>query len=421
MVSCLILCSCNKSDFLSSIPFLNNTNSNNSESISSESTTEVQEQTTEYKPEPNIVVTESEDEIEINTNAVNTYQSDQRGIILLNGEIKGNLKINKVEKLGIWDFNNYKAVSNGVKFSYAINISVDMSELMLSSEMATIEIEPVLYNRENEVIGGVADIGWSGFSTSSELYKATPSGTVEVNLQPYISNIDNDCYIGLKIRDKLSNAEFDEVYYDIGLLSNAKKGASLLRLDKTKRIKSINGAVYDIGISKAYFDEHLVNLDSEKEEYANFYDIKYFIDYKKSPKKKKGTTIREVANFDSFNKYKLNTSLVIGVQGDTDDSILYYNNKNAAWKIWNDDDDEVTKYVTIYKKSLTEGKVGGLWINRQAPKTTTETPSYARIRIEFPEEADARTDAEKLRFNGRYLVYQVELNNRPLKNKPEDY
>ena len=44
----------------------------------------------------------------------------------------------------------------------------------------------------------------------------------------------------------------------------------------------------------------------------------------------------------------------------------------------------------------------------------SEDPMYVRVIPEFTNERKARSDEEMLKFNGRYVVYQVELKARNL-------
>lgn len=393
------MCSCSPVD-----DFRGLQNKGAAEDTSSTESTEIIESTTAL----NFTYTLSDEPVEIDYGAKELYGKDQTGIVLKDGKVSGKLKINFTEKLGIWDYNNTKVVAAGVKYGYAINLDLDMTELMSEVDIATILVEPVLYNKAGEVIGGSANLGWSGFSTFAELYPSTPTCTLEVNLQPYVRNVPDGSYVGIRISDKLTGVLYDELFYNLELLTTAKKGPSLLKENKTKVIKSINGAKYEFSILNAYCDENQVDIDDRKT-WAKFYDIKYHLKYTKKPTKKN----REVANFDSFNKYKLNTSVVLGVNSDVDSTLLYYNTKNAARYIWSDRND-VELYVTTTKWPILPGKTASLWVNRMLPKTTTEEPTNIRIRVEFPEEADARTTSELSKFNGRYLVYQIEVTNRPL-------
>ena len=44
----------------------------------------------------------------------------------------------------------------------------------------------------------------------------------------------------------------------------------------------------------------------------------------------------------------------------------------------------------------------------------SKDPTYVRVIPEFTNERKARTDEEMLDFNGRYVVYQIELESRNL-------
>ena len=52
--------------------------------------------------------------------------------------------------------------------------------------------------------------------------------------------------------------------------------------------------------------------------------------------------------------------------------------------------------------------------NRKAEATTSVAPDFVRLRIEYPEEASARNFKQKLKFKGRFQVYQLRISERKL-------
>ena len=112
------------------------------------------------------------------------YQSGQDAYILKDGKQEGTMHFNLTQRLGIWDYGNPTVVSNGIYYSYAFNLKLDFTQYFSQVESAKIEVKPELVNSKGEIIGEIANIGWSGFDQIAEIYRSGPVKNIEVCLQP---------------------------------------------------------------------------------------------------------------------------------------------------------------------------------------------------------------------------------------------
>ena len=129
----------------------------------------------------------------------------------------------------------------------------------------------------------------------------------------------------------------------------------------------------------------------------------------------------DVAKFDEYKKMKMSSKLVVGVSSQSDKKILYNNYPKAKRFIYSNsvDEDDTEYYVATKDVYLGRGAQATYTDNRRVPSTATTKPEYLRFRVEFPEERAARTDDEMMKFNGRFIVYQIAPEERKLDAKPE--
>ena len=74
------------------------------------------------------------------------------------------------------------------------------------------------------------------------------------------------------------------------------------------------------------------------------------------------------------------------------------------------DVDDYVPYVTSNFPYIKKGETANNVTNRVLSyDLDSEDPMYVRVIPEFTNERKARSDKEMLKFNGRYVVYQVEL------------
>lgn len=326
----------------------------------------------------------------------------------------GYLKINFIEKLGIWDINNYQANQNGVKHSYAINYHVELVNYIEEKSMINVAVTPQLLAYDGSVIGGTGYVGWSGFTETVELYDNTPEGNAEVILQPITADFNTYAYLKFDITDVTNEVVFDSVYVDLKCLADAPDGAQIKTIDDETIINSICGASYSIKFHDVYLEEHRVKKDDVlKTGDYKFFDFCYVLNYLNGP-----TNDTEVLYFDSFNNYAITKAPIMEVYSDQDFTKLYDANYNAERLQWANRS-TTAKYINKFPDALYPGEVVDMSENRLVPDTTIVKPTYIRIVIKFPTEIKARTFDEVRDFNGRYLVYQLYLDSRILEEEPK--
>lgn len=325
--------------------------------------------------------------------------------IVKDNKVAGTLKLNRITKLGIWDWYNQTAVTNGIKYSYAINFTIDFSESIKSADdNVKLISNAYLIDSSGNVVGKPCDVGWSGFEKVAQLYDSSPVMTVEIAVQPE-QNITENTELELCIKTS-DGKEFDPIILDGSELNNAVVGPSVKTVDAD--ISSINGAIYTIRIDNVHFSVNPTTFGSNKDDLKQYYDFGYAVWYKQAP-----NNDREVLSFDSNDGNSLQTKIVIGVQSDVDDTILYEQDTHALWFKYRDSS-ETMSYVTTGDATVKPGIEAQYLTNRTVPITTTVQPTYLRFRIEFPEEQRARNLQERLDFDGRYLVFQLPIGTRTL-------
>ena len=325
--------------------------------------------------------------------------------IMLDGVVKGYLNVNWVQKLGIWDLNNTKAVKNGIKSSYTMNFNVDFSESFYGQKQKTISIYPYLIRNNGKVVGEPCCVGWSGFEQTVELYDKSNSGNCEVGLQPEIKNYTKKTNLVLKITDDAGNV-YDDVYLSMKYLTKAEKGPSLLTDNKAAIIKCINGGKFSLKMRYVYKENHY-EYKNKNSDISPYFDFSYTIKYHSKP-----TNSKKDAIFDSNNGNKLQTKFVSYLTSDVDGTKLYDENPYAVHNLYNNKE-QYEEYVTTKFKSIAVGKSKKIISNRKLDKGSA-TPTYVRICFEFPEEVQARTLEQMKNFNGRFVVFQEMITDRAL-------
>ena len=346
---------------------------------------------------PNLYYKHSKDPVQINKCASIVYGPDEDAIILSDGVIYGSLKCNFVQLLGISDWYNTKVINNGITSSYTFNFSVDMSQALTNASNALIVPTVSIITTDGEQISDACSVGWSGFSTSAEIYTSTPTAVFEVGVQPTVKTIPQNALIKIDLVDTVSNTFYDPIYYSLDLLKNASQGAKLLTINDTATINSINGAIYQIDFKSAEFNIRDTEAGTRN---LSLYDITYELSYTQKP-----TNSRVVSIFDSFDNNKINPRLDFSVCSDSDSTLL---SEQVATALDVTDKNHSFKYVTT-TQSFGVGKGFRYVTNRYLPTGVDAAVNYLRVIVKFPEERAARTDSEMENFSGRFLVYQIKL------------
>lgn len=327
--------------------------------------------------------------------------------------IVGGLTVNFIEKLGIWDFNNAKAVSSSIKKSYVLNLKLDMSNFMNGRSTETIICTPYLLDGNDNIIGESCTVGWSGFNHKAEFFSNDSTKYIEVGLQPYVNDIKDSYKLKLELQTLSGNIKFQDIYLDINVLKQAKAGAKLLSNKDTTVITSANGAQYSIKINAVYREGHNYDDIYSEDSLEDFYDIVYTIKYLKGP-----TNKREVAIFDTYNKNALSEPMKFSLYTDTDSTRLY-KPENNVYRLKYSDSTDTELYVTRFSNPLFVGEKTTLTTNRKIPASTLTDCKYVRLAFEFPEEASVRSYNSLKSFKGRYVVYQLPVKSRKLQKEPE--
>lgn len=322
--------------------------------------------------------------------------------IMKDGGVYGSIKINWVQRLGIWDFNNHVAVTNGVKESYTINMVVDMSSNVDVGESLVVYVTPeIIVDGSNA--GNKCCVGWSGFPETAQLFDNDKDVIIEVGVQPEVLDLTN-AQVRLDISDS-NGVVYDSVTLGNEFLAGSAPGPSLIT-DGEVTVHSINGAEFTVGVGSVYYEQHVVG-EEQSDDVRNFYDFVYSLRYDMLP-----TNGREVTFFDSSNNFNIPGKLACYLTSDVDDNKLYDSNSDALRLKYSNNTD-VFPYVTETFVNVPVGKTATAQLNREST-CGAAIPEYVRVCFEFPEELDARSMEEIMQFDGRFLVFQQKIGEREL-------
>lgn len=327
------------------------------------------------------------------------------------GKKAGTAILNLVQRNRFGDWLNEESVKHSVNYSFAVNVSLRLSPLMKKYDDLTIKCKPELCDAHGDVYGTQCDIGWSGFSDTASLTTSSPTKTIEFCVQP-----EQKLKKGSKLKIEFYSLEdstlvLKPVYVTFNQLKNAKKGPKILTTKQRRVITSICGAKYAIIPKQVSFEMHKRN-DKPTDDALPYYDIDYQYQALKKP-----TNARNVANIVAYNgKDCIAGHATLGVQSNNSGEIYYQATKDAVRNSY--ENQGIPDLYYTKSINLPFGKSATYTINRAAAESDTNAPRFVRIRVEFPEESDVRTDKQKLKFNGRYLVYQIKITERKLAPSP---
>lgn len=333
---------------------------------------------------------------------VTPKKTGQRFEIVSEGKVWGTAKINQIEKLKFGDWSNSQARMNDVNYCYSYNITITPEVV---NDSVTVKTEPVVY-RDGSKISSPADVGWSGFPKVAEFYSGGDSSiTVEVCSQPEKKVRGSDIFM---LEFSIGEKEAESVQVAGKSVKQAKKGNCLLSVKDEVIIKSVNGAKYSVTPKKVYFEEHYQNASDRDAGTGHYFDISYQVKAIRAPVK----NVR-VDNVKGTGKNaRLVCQGVLGLQPQDSATVLYHANTNAGRVNYRDTDDLFT-YVDE-GAMLRFGYLRKVQTNRVAPEGANLGMQFVRLRVEFPEETKNRSRKELLKFNGRYLVYEIPITDRKL-------
>lgn len=349
-------------------------------------------------------VTDMKEPLTVSSSSIVTTNKSIKNssLICLDNKAVGILTVNKVEKLGIWDWYNKEAVAANVRYSYAINISIDLTTYFKNRSDAKIVPEVYLVDENDSIVGNTCNVGWSGFNQQADLFSDSTKAVLEIGVQPIKQKLKN-YKIKICLVDETNDQNFDPIYYSSAICKKAKKGAKILDQDDVIKIKSINGGKYRVRFKDIYKTTHSLLADNNVK--YDFYDMTWIMNYLSKP-----TNKRSVGVFDPNNRNKLSPSIQFYVTSDTDPTELIYSETSATQERQDEwGSASFNLYCTSTKKSLSVGDSFAYRTNRQIPSSTVVKPSYIRIHMVFDDEAKARKTNERMKFNGRYVVLQVPI------------
>ena len=314
----------------------------------------------------------------------------------------GTITVNQIEKVGINDINNEKAMNNSVNYSYSINITVRFKSTY--NEITNFTCVPKIYNGR-KLASSPACVGWTGFKTVTSVYGGSGSATIETGVQPEV-RVGKKSQLVLTFQDSEGH-KYDTLKMKNGILKKSKKGSKLLKTSKRVKINSVNGAVYSIVPVKVYFENHVLNSEALNKQRKNFFDIDYKVEAWKAPEK--NITVRGISGGKGAAMACIST---IGLECGNSNKVLYQAYKKAA-RVYRERTLQENNYVTEGGR-IKFGNSRKVATNRKAEATTSVAPDFVRLRIEYPEEASARNFKQKLKFKGRFQVYQLRISERKL-------
>lgn len=335
-----------------------------------------------------------------------SYKMKEKFPIGTEKKLWGYGKVNRIEKIRFNDWSNAEAMKNSVNYCYSVNITLKRHGKVKSSESIIVEPE---FRRNNEKISSPCDVGWSGFSQNAEFYEGgEQSVTIEVCVQPEQLLRKSDSLVLLVLDSH--NTAFMPVKISAKAWGKAVKGPKLQTPGKKLMVTSVTGAKYAIYPRNVYYEKHYSNKNDITKGAKNFFDIDYTVWAGKAPKQGK-----YVSNIKGFGKNAVIVcQTVLGLQVQGSHEVLYERAKHAVRREY-DDNTDLFEYVDE-GSVLKFGYHRDVRTNRVARAGTNDDLQYVRVRVEFPDEANARPIRKRMKFAGRYLVYEIPVTVRKLRH-----
>ena len=332
---------------------------------------------------------------------------DKIPLILENGTKVGIVRLNQVEKLGIVDWKNSKAIDAGIGYSYSFNLSVKYNFPSANSSNVTLECFPEIVSGGAK-LSSLCSVGWSGFSTKAELFSDNPSAVIEVGVQPE-HTVPKNSVIQLRFKDS-NGDKYQPVTVSRDVLVCAKKGPKIHYVDDIAKINSACGAKYGVTVKQVAFEPGRSSEDVDGLD-TNYFQIQYGVNTYKKP------TNSQIVKSISLYKRKmcLSSSVVFGLQPNNSSDLLYQASADALRQTYADSELYCQKYVSpttmipFNRKKL-------FWTNRNPGDDYIGSPTKVRISFEFPEELSVRNLKNKLKFNGRFTVFEIAVTDRKIPN-----
>jgi len=289
-----------------------------------------------------------------------------------------------------------------------LGVDIDLTEFFKSNDEITLECSTKILDKSGQVMGKGCKVGWTGYDSVQQFFSNDTTHHVEFGLQPY-DEIPEDSYVVISIKDPQNKYQFNDIYYSSACLQQAVEGNTLLKTGDSFTIESINGAKYTIKFNKLFYEKHKVfpvngeNFNNLSDSY--FYDFSYSVAYDSAP-----TNDRQVGMFDSFHDNKMISLPTVRVYADNCDTPLETRVVGAK-RVVSKQPYKEDFYLSDSFNSLDVGYYTDVIDNRLAVNQSLQT-KYVRFVFEFPDEFEARTDSEWETFNGKFLVFQIPIEQR---------
>lgn len=335
------------------------------------------------------------------------FDLNQRVPVIADNDLLGYLAIKQITKVGVYDWYDSK-VSKNINYSYSLGVDIDLTEFFKSNDEITLECSTKILDKSGQVMGKGCKVGWTGYDSVQQFFSNDTTHHVEFGLQPY-DEIPEDSYVVISIKDPQNKYQFNDIYYSSACLQQAVEGNTLLKTGDSFTIESINGAKYTIKFNKLFYEKHKVfpvngeNFNNLSDSY--FYDFSYSVAYDSAP-----TNDRQVGMFDSFHDNKMISLPTVRVYADNCDTPLETRVVGAK-RVVSKQPYKEDFYLSDSFNSLDVGYYTDVIDNRLAVNQSLQT-KYVRFVFEFPDEFEARTDSEWETFNGKFLVFQIPIEQR---------
>lgn len=362
----------------------------------------------------------TETQVEFKAAAFDNAKLNEFYPIMRDGKTVALIRLNQIERLGIFDWTSAESVDAGIKHSYTLNFTIRYLGSLHNGENKTFHVLPELRN-DNSVVGQSCIVGWSGFPQTAVFNKDTNEAYLEYGVQPF-KKITKKTVLAVKITDD-DGIKYDDVLFSKSIFKKVVKGPGLHTDDKAASVKGASGAkytinVYDVNYADVYNKPYALNDIDDKVELpvSQALTFKYRVAYLSEPTKN-----LEVSNVDTSKKNgsMLLTDLTIAVQGNSDNVQYNEHNKDLYWFVYSNKVDMTRAYSTKHYK-IHKGTYAYYTDNRKVPDAFIASSKRIRFSVELSSDALAMTPQQLMKFSGRFLVFERAPKVRELPKKTKN-
>ena len=355
--------------------------------------------------ESNISYKESETQAKFLSTSFDNAKLSEFYPITRAGKTYGLIRLNQVEKLGIYDWTSMEAIDSGIKYSYTFNFTVRLMNDQVNTSK-TFYVTP-FFREGDDVTGNTCVVGWSGFPQTAVFNSDSMSMYVENGVQP-LKKVSKKTKLCVSISDA-DGTLYDEIAFSKSIFKHVHRGAQLHTGKGAVTVTGASGAKYSVNISDVQY------ADTYEDSYTfddvtDWYEVpmkstlvyKYRVDYLKGPTKK-----LEVNNIDTSKKggSLLYTDLPISVQGNSDDTVYTERSKKLFWCDYKNS--LIAKSCVSSKRyKIHVGKYAQYTDNKNVPEPFIKNAKRIRFSVEFNSDAMALSPEKLMKFSGRFVVFE---------------